>query len=66
MSVAFNGAERLGQLTVWTTGEAESERVEVVTGLVHHEHHNWALLVDLDRLLDVLLRWQWAELGGEA
>lgn len=64
MSVAFDGAERLGQLTVWATGEAESERAEVATGQVHREHHDLASLADLDRLLDVLLRWQRAEGEG--
>jgi hypothetical protein len=58
MSLSLDGEERISQLTVWVTGEAELERAEIATGLVRNEHCDLASLEDLGQALDDLLRWQ--------
>ncbi|MEV7343618.1 hypothetical protein [Streptomyces sp. NPDC093544] len=58
MSLSLDGEERISQLTVWATGEAQLERAEIGTGLVRNERCDLASLEDLGQALDDLLRWQ--------
>ncbi|MFG2783830.1 hypothetical protein ACGFY7_39115 [Streptomyces prunicolor] len=58
MSLSLDGEERISQLTVWATGEAELERAEIATGLVRNDHYDLSSLEDLGQRLHDLLRWQ--------
>lgn len=57
LSLAVDGDESVGQLTVWGSGEAELEFSEIATGLARHEHRELNSVVDLRRALADLLRW---------
>lgn len=57
LSLAIDGKDFLGQLTVWSTGEAELECAEIATGEVRREHRDLASVHDLGRALDELLGW---------
>lgn len=58
MTLALDGPDAVGQLTVWGSGEAELEHGEVATGRVATEHRDLASPEDLRRALDDLVRWQ--------
>jgi len=57
LSLAIDGEARLGQLTVWSTGEAELECAEIATGNVRREHRDLVSPPDLQDALQELMEW---------
>jgi hypothetical protein len=57
LSLAIDGDDRLGLLTVWSTGEAELECAEIATGNVRREHRELASPPDLQGALQDLMKW---------
>ncbi|MFJ8533265.1 hypothetical protein [Streptomyces sp. NPDC093591] len=64
LSLAIDGDDFVGQLTVWESGEAELEFAEVGTGAARHEHREFHSVADLRQALADLLTWS-GETGGE-
>jgi hypothetical protein len=56
MTLALDGPDALGQLTVWDTGEAELHCAAVATGHVFSEHRQLASVGDLHQALAELVR----------
>lgn len=51
------GAEHLGRLIVWDTGEAELEFADVPTGGVSAQHRHIETRADLEQALTLLVAW---------
>jgi hypothetical protein len=51
------GAQRLGRLLLWDTGEAELELADVSSGEVKAQHHQVDTRADLERAVMSLLDW---------
>ncbi|MEV0664323.1 hypothetical protein ACIBI3_14320 [Actinomadura luteofluorescens] len=54
--VACENARRTAQLTVWTSGEAEFDVGDFITGATTSTHYDLATRQDLDSCLDDLTR----------
>ena len=61
MWLDMEGAQRLGRLQLWDTGEAELELADVSTGDVKAQHLQVDTRADLERALTSLLDWAGAE-----
>jgi hypothetical protein len=53
----LEGAQRLGRLIAWDTGEAELELADVPTGEVDTQHRQVDTRADLDQALMHLIDW---------
>jgi hypothetical protein len=57
LSLVIDRKDHLGQLTIWSTGEAELECADVSTGEVRREHHDLSSTHELIVILDQLVEW---------
>lgn len=57
MWLDMEGAQHLGRLVLWDTGEAELELADVSTGDVKARHHQVDTRADLERAVTSLLEW---------
>lgn len=51
----FQAADWLGDISIWTTGEAELETVRLTDDRMVNEHYDLTSLADLETLLDELV-----------
>ena len=57
MWLDVEGAQRLGRLLLWDSGEAELELADASTGEVNAQHHQIDTRADLERAVTSLLDW---------
>lgn len=57
LTVILDAPERLAQVTIWETGEAELEFAQVSSGETFHEHKEISDLAALQETIDLLTDW---------
>lgn len=57
VSITISSARRIGQLTVWSTGEAELSMGDARSGMVSEEHREITSKIGLQDATETLVAW---------